>query len=123
SAPSAVSRYAVSGNLHNAIIFKLTRPVSRVYIMTICNSYGETMNTAGSKSPAPDANALESAIGGKLAVWVGAVALALGGVFRVKFSIEQGWLIPELRVIGGLALGAALGGVAWRLRDRSNCVA
>lgn len=29
------------------------------------------MNNVGSKSPADDANALESAIGGKLAVWVG----------------------------------------------------
>jgi uncharacterized membrane protein len=81
------------------------------------------MNEVGSKSPAADANALEGAIGGKLAVWVGAIALALGGVFLVKFSIDQGWLVPELRVLGGMALGASLGGAAWRLRDRSNYVA
>ncbi|MCB9893033.1 MAG: DUF2339 domain-containing protein [Planctomycetes bacterium] len=81
------------------------------------------MNPVGSKSPAPDANALESLIGGKLAVWVGAIALALGGVFLVKFSIDQGLLGPQLRVLGGLALGVGLGGAAWRLRDRSNYVA
>ncbi|MCA8916947.1 MAG: DUF2339 domain-containing protein [Planctomycetes bacterium] len=81
------------------------------------------MDPVGSKSPAPDANALESLIGGKLAVWVGAIALALGGVFLVKYSIDQGLLGPQLRIIGGLALGLGLGGAAWRLRDRSNYVA
>ena len=80
------------------------------------------MNTLKKKTPAPDANALESAIGGKLAVWVGAIALALGGVFLVKFSIDQGWLLPELRVLGGLVLGLGLGATAWHLRDRSNYV-
>jgi uncharacterized membrane protein len=73
--------------------------------------------------PAKDGVALENAIGGKLAVWVGAIALALGGVFLVKLSIEQGMLPNELRVLGGLVLGIGLGGVAWRLRDRSNYVA
>jgi uncharacterized membrane protein len=73
--------------------------------------------------PHKDGVALENAIGGKLAVWVGAIALALGGVFLVKLSIEQGMLPNELRVLGGLILGIGLGGVAWRLRDRSNYVA
>ncbi|MCA8946719.1 MAG: DUF2339 domain-containing protein, partial [Planctomycetes bacterium] len=81
------------------------------------------MNNVGSKSPADDANALESAIGGKLAVWVGAVALALGGVFLVKYTIDQGLLAPIYRVLGGLALAVTCGATAWRLRDRSNYVA
>jgi uncharacterized membrane protein len=70
-----------------------------------------------------DANALENAIGGKLAVWVGAIALALGGVFLVKYSIDHGWLSETLRVVGALALGLGLGAASWRLRDRSNYVA
>lgn len=65
---------------------------------------------------------LESLIGSKLAVWIGAIALATGGVFLVKLSIDRGVLGPELRVIGGLLLGAAIGGISWRLRDRSNYV-
>ena len=79
------------------------------------------MQSVGSKSPATDT--LESAIGGRIAVWVGAIALALGGVFLVKYSIDHGLLSPVGRVIGGLLLGFGLGGVAWRLRDRSNYVA
>lgn len=67
-------------------------------------------------------NSLENAIGSKVAVWVGAIALALGGVFLVKYSIEHGFLGPELRVVGGLALGSALGAVSWALRERSNYV-
>lgn len=81
------------------------------------------MPNVGSAPPGPDSNALERAIGGKLAVWVGAIALALGGVFLVKYSIDQGLLQPVYRVLGGVALGFILGGVAWRLRDRSNYVA
>ncbi|MBI5165637.1 MAG: DUF2339 domain-containing protein [Magnetospirillum sp.] len=42
-------------------------------------------------------------------VWLGGITLALGGAFLVKFSVEQGWLVPAVRVmLGGLAgIGAA----------------
>ena len=41
--------------------------------------------------------------------WVGGVALALGGAFLVKLSIDYGLLIPGVRV----ALGALLGLTLW----------
>lgn len=50
--------------------------------------------------------------------WVGAVALALGGLFLVRYSIEQGWLGPGARVAAGALLALALIGAGERLRRR-----
>jgi uncharacterized membrane protein len=47
---------------------------------------------------------LEERFGTQWAVWVGGLALALGGFFLVRYSIEQGWFGPAMRV----ALGALL---------------
>ncbi len=54
---------------------------------------------------------LESYLGARWPVWVGGVALALGGVFLVRYSIEAGLLGPGTRltlaVLFGLVLAAA----------------
>lgn len=41
-------------------------------------------------------------------VWLGGAALALGGAFLVKLSIDHGLLTPAVRVILGVALGVGL---------------
>ncbi|EGM77435.1 Putative membrane protein [Rheinheimera sp. A13L] len=41
-------------------------------------------------------------------VWLGALALALGGIFLVKHSLDAGWLSPSLRIASGMAFGLAL---------------
>jgi uncharacterized membrane protein len=41
-------------------------------------------------------------------VWLGAITIALGSVFLVRYSIERGWLGPGVRVAFGLAFGLAL---------------
>ncbi len=51
-------------------------------------------------------------------VWLGAVVLALAGVFLVKYSIEQGWLSPAVRCFLGLLLGAGLTAAGDWLRRR-----
>ena len=54
---------------------------------------------------------IESALGGRWAVWVGGLALALGGVFLVRYSIEAGLLGPGVRLLLASMLGlAALAG-------------
>src|SRR5882757_4255465 len=45
-------------------------------------------------------------------VWLGGVALALGGAFLVKLSIDQGWLTPSVRVVLGVLLGFGLSAAA-----------
>lgn len=64
---------------------------------------------------------LESALGTRWTVWVGALALALGGVFLVRYSIEQGYFGPLARVISGLIFAAALlAGGEWLRRRPSE---
>ncbi len=53
----------------------------------------------------------ESLIGARWSVWAGGLALALGGIFLVKYSIEAGLLSPAVRLslaaVFGLLLGLA----------------
>lgn len=56
-------------------------------------------------------------------VWVGGVALALGGIFLVRYSIERGLIGPGVRVfLGGLLAAALLAAGEWTRRSeiRSN---
>jgi uncharacterized membrane protein len=51
---------------------------------------------------------LEERLGTQWAVWVGGVAVVLGGIFLVRYSIEQGLLGPGVRVTLGALLAVAL---------------
>lgn len=50
----------------------------------------------------------EERFGTQWVVWVGGVALALGGIFLVRYSIEQGLIGPGVRVLLGALLALAL---------------
>ncbi|HEY0125219.1 MAG TPA: DUF2339 domain-containing protein [Rhizobium sp.] len=76
----------------------------------------EQIHETAAPTLAPDVAAssnesLESKIGARWAVWVGGIALAFGGIFMVKYSIESGLLSPAVRLtltaIFGLVLVAA----------------
>jgi uncharacterized membrane protein len=73
--------------------------------------------TGGAAPPRPPAPvSLEERLGTRWAVWVGGLALALGGLMLVRYSIEQGWFGPGARIVMGLLLGAALGAAGEWLR-------
>ena len=61
---------------------------------------------------------LEESLASRWLVWVGALALALGGAFLVKVSIDRGWLGPGLRVTAGFLFGLACVGAGEWLRRR-----
>lgn len=61
---------------------------------------------------------LEEAIGSRWAVWVGGLALGLGGIFLVRYSIEEGLFGPAFRVAAGLVLAVALMACGEWLRRR-----
>jgi uncharacterized membrane protein len=76
------------------------------------------------RTPAPAAAAAEPAIsfeerfGTRWVVWVGGFALFLGGVFLVRYSIEQDLIGPGVRVFLGALLAAALiAGGEWTRRQ------
>jgi uncharacterized membrane protein len=50
----------------------------------------------------------EERIGTRWVVWVGGIALALGAVFLVKYSIEQGLIGPGMRIFLGALFATAL---------------
>jgi uncharacterized membrane protein len=61
--------------------------------------------TAGAPQRAPS---LEERFGTQWVVWVGGIAMAFGGFFLVRFSIEQGRFGPAVRVFLGALLAVAL---------------
>jgi hypothetical protein len=50
----------------------------------------------------------ESLVGVKLFSWIAGIALALGAVFFLKYSVDHGWLSAPVRMGLGLATGVAL---------------
>src|SRR5262249_48160799 len=58
--------------------------------------------------PPATAATLEERLGTRWAVWVGGLALALGGVLLVRYSIEQGIFSPGVRVLLGVVFSLAL---------------
>ncbi len=58
--------------------------------------------------PAPAGAGIETALGTRWAVWVGGLALALGGAFLVRYTIESGLLGPMARLVLGALFGLAL---------------
>jgi len=64
---------------------------------------------------------LEERFGTRWVVWVGGLALALGGIFLVRYSIEQGLVGPGVRVTLGALLAIALVGAGdWLRRQESR---
>lgn len=53
----------------------------------------------------------ESLVGVKLFSWIAGVALALGAIFFLSYSIQKGWLQPPVRMAIGLLVGVGLLGL------------
>ena len=67
--------------------------------------------------PAPPTESFEERFGTRWVVWVGGFALALGGIFLVKYSIEAGLIGPGMRIFFGALFAAALVvGAEWARR-------
>jgi len=49
----------------------------------------------------------EQRLGARAFLWIGAITLALAAVFLVRYSIEEGYLSPEVRVILAALFGFA----------------
>lgn len=60
--------------------------------------------------------ALEADVAQRWLVWLGGIALALGGIFLAGWAIEQGWLGPRLKVGAAAVLGFVLLALGERAR-------
>ncbi|WP_052954619.1 DUF2339 domain-containing protein [Microvirga vignae] len=70
--------------------------------------------------PVPPRQGFEEKLGSRWAVWVGGVALALGGIFLVRYSIDQNLLTPQTRVALGILFALALIGAGEWMRRRAS---
>ncbi len=76
--------------------------------------------TEPTASPSKPQRSLEERLGTRWAVWVGGLALALGGILMVRYSIEQGIFGPGARIFFGALLALALVGAGEWLRRGSR---
>ena len=79
----------------------------------------EKIIAEASQPPAPPAPAksFEERFGASWVVWIGGLALALGGIFLVQYSIEAGLIGPAVRVfLGGLLATALVAAGEWTRR-------
>jgi uncharacterized membrane protein len=89
---------------------------------------GSGSGSGGDAPPKPSAGEpgrIETALASRWLVWLGAIAIALGGTFLVKFMIDQGVLAPAARVSLSFALGVSLafGGEWLRRRPLQRAIA
>lgn len=71
-------------------------------------------------TPAEPAMGFEERFGTQWTVWVGGIALALGGFFLVRYAVEQGWFGPGMRVfLGGLFALALIAAGEWARRKEN----
>lgn len=73
-------------------------------------------------APEPVNVGWEQRLGARAFLWVGAITLALAAIFLVRYSIEEGYLSPEVRVILAALFGFALIAGAERMRPRDDRV-
>jgi len=68
--------------------------------------------------PTADTRSFEERFGASWVVWIGGLALALGGVFLVQYSIEAGLIGPAVRIfLGGLFAAALIAAGEWTRRN------
>ena len=68
----------------------------------------------------PQQIGLEERFGTRWVVWVGGIALALGGIFLVRYTIQEGLIGPGVRIFLGGLMAAALVGVGEWTRRHEN---
>ena len=66
----------------------------------------------------PRPGGFEATAGSRLPVWIGGLSLALSGFFLVKYTIEQGLLTVNMRLLLGFVMGLVFIGAAGFVRLR-----
>ena len=90
--------------------------------MTLTPPNATAPETTPPSTPAPKSHTLEERLGAHWTVWIGGLALALGAVLLVRYSIERGFFGPGVRIALGALLAAALttAGEFLRRKDGRN---
>ena len=68
--------------------------------------------------PEPVAGLFERFVGGRLLIWIGGIALAVAGVYLVRYTVEIGLVTPQVRMIVAALFGLLLVGAGEAARSR-----
>ena len=63
---------------------------------------------------------MEQALASRWFVWIGGIAIAIGGLLFVKYAYDNGLISPTLQIVLGLIIGAALVAAGEVLRRRGS---
>ncbi|WJR80162.1 DUF2339 domain-containing protein [Bradyrhizobium sp. NP1] len=93
-------------------------PMAEAAVLPADEAPRENGGETAAPPPLPPEDAgFEERLGTRWVVWIGGLALALGGFFMVRYSIEAGLLGPGVRVaLGALFALALLGAGEWTRR-------
>lgn len=88
-------------------------PPSAEHSLAPAHAYdNEDRDSANAPPPTPAIaqrqHDVEVSLTGRWTIWLGAAILALGAAFLVKYSVDQGWLGPAIRIALATVLGLAL---------------
>lgn len=84
----------------------VSRPSSFNWRSTTASPEVPVSTVASSEAaPSPD---VEQALASRWFVWIGGLAIAIGGVLFVKYAFDSGWISPLLRCLLGFAGGLIL---------------
>ena len=73
---------------------------------------------SGHRRATDEPESLEQALASRWLVWLGAITIALAGIFLIKYSIEREWLGPWVRcTLGGFAGAALCAAADWCRRE------
>ncbi|MEI2385376.1 DUF2339 domain-containing protein [Breoghania sp. JC706] len=96
------------------------RARARVPSMAATSTSAESAPVRKASRSEDDGSSFEMRFGANWTVWIGGLALVLGGIFLVRYSIEAGLLPPIVRVIfGGLFAAALIGLGEWTRRRKT----
>jgi uncharacterized membrane protein len=68
----------------------------------------KTLESVPEKKPPAAKQDMEQQLASRWFVWIGGVAIAIGGLLFVKYAYDNGLISPPLQIVLGLLLGAAL---------------
>ena len=68
----------------------------------------KTLESVPEKKPTAAKQDMEQQLASRWFVWIGGIAIAIGGLLFVKYAYDNGLISPPLQIVLGLLLGAAL---------------
>jgi len=79
----------------------------------------QPQKTPAEAAPRPAARDMEQALASRWFVWIGGVAIAIGGLLFVKYAYDNGLISPTLQIVLGLVAGGALVAAGDMVRRRA----